>query len=291
MLEKKFVILFAVVNLAAFIGLFIWYVKADREPPVITVEEEIVYTKETNYEDILACASAWDEQDGDVSESLVIEKIIPNEEQKTALVSCGALDKSGNIAKYSFRIQCDTSVFSNEEGKVFELAVGEAVNMLADAEDGFRRELVTTEAETETEEETTEAASEEETTEEESAEIGLEEDAEEDAEEQEAAETADEGEQSQQEQSVRPNPEQADTKPVLVFSAPEVKTSPGYNPAWVTVIAQLKDDTDSYEQLLKTLKIAGDFDNKTPGSYDVSVTVTDSEGNESAPRAMRIIVE
>ena len=132
MLEKKFVILFAVINLAAFIGLFIWYVKADREPPVITVKEEIVYTKETNNEDILECASAWDEQDGDVSESLVIEKIIPNEELKTALVSCGALDKSGNITKHSFRIPCDTSVFSNEEGKVFELAVGEAVNMLGD---------------------------------------------------------------------------------------------------------------------------------------------------------------
>ena len=289
MLEKKFVILFAVINLAAFIGLFIWYVKADREPPVITVKEEIVYTKETNNEDILECASAWDEQDGDVSESLVIEKIIPNEELKTALVSCGALDKSGNITKHSFRIPCDISVFSNEEGKVFELAVGEAVNMLGDTVGEAEAESDTTG--TETEEETTEAASEEETTEEESAEIGLEEDAEEDAEEQEAAETADEGEQSQQEQSVRPNPEQADTKPVLVFSAPEVKTSPGYNPAWVTVIAQLKDDTDSYEQLLKTLKIAGDFDNKTPGSYDVSVTVTDSEGNESAPRAMRIIVE
>ena len=285
MLEKKFVILFAVINLAAFIGLFIWYVKADREPPVITVKEEIVYTKETNNEDILECASAWDEQDGDVSESLVIEKIIPNEELKTALVSCGALDKSGNITKHSFRIPCDTSVFSNEEGKVFELAVGEAVNMLGDTVGEAEAESDTTG--TETEEETTEAASEEETTEEESAEIGLEED----AEEQEAAETVNEGEQSQQEQSVQPNPEQADTKPVLVFSAPEVKTSPGYNPAWVTVIAQLKDDTDSYEQLLKTLKIAGDFDNKTPGSYDVSVTVTDSEGNESAPRAMRIIVE
>lgn len=280
MLEKKFVILFAVINLAAFIGLFIWYVKADREPPVITVEEEIVYTKETNNEDILECASAWDEQDGDVSESLVIEKIIPNEEQKTALVSCGALDKSGNIAKHSFRIPCDTSVFSNEEGKVFELAVGEAVNMLGDTAGEAEAESDTTG--TETEEETTEAVSEEE-----SAESGREED----AEEQEAAETVNVGEQSQQEQSVRPNPEQADTKPVLVFSAPEVKTSPGYNPAWVTVIAQLKDDTDSYEQLLKTLKIAGDFDNKTPGSYDVSVTVTDSEGNESAPRAMRIIVE
>lgn len=285
MLEKKFVILFAVINLAAFIGLFIWYVKADREPPVITVKEEIVYTKETNNEDILECASAWDEQDGDVSESLVIEKIIPNEELKTALVSCGALDKSGNITKHSFRIPCDTSVFSNEEGKVFELAVGEAVNMLGDTVGEAEAESDTTG--TETKEETTEAASEEETTEEESAEIGLEED----AEEQEAAETVNEGEQSQQEQSVQPNPEQADTKPVLVFSAPEVKTSPGYNPAWVTVIAQLKDDTDSYEQLLKTLKIAGDFDNKTPGSYDVSVTVTDSEGNESAPRAMRIIVE
>ena len=285
MLEKKFVILFAVINLAAFIGLFIWYVKADREPPVITVKEEIVYTKETNNEDILECASAWDEQDGDVSESLVIEKIIPNEELKTALVSCGALDKSGNITKHSFRIPCDTSVFSNEEGKVFELAVGEAVNMLGDTVGEAEAESDTTG--TETEEETTEAASEEETTEEESAEIGLEED----AEEQEAAETVNEGEQSQQEQSVQPNPEQADTKPVLVFSAPEVKTSPGYNPAWVTVIAQLKDDTDSYEQLLKTLKIAGDFDNKTPGSYDVSVTVTDNEGNESAPRAMRIIVE
>lgn len=288
MLEKKIVILLAGINIFALAGILIWFLGADRKPPVITVEENRIYTKETTEEEILAGIRAWDEQDGDVSSSLKIEKIVFKETTGKVLVSCGAQDKSGNIKKYTFSMSGDETVFAERKAESFELAVGEAENMLDDERQESNSEVISTEPTTTdtVEEENTEeeTLSEEETSEEETEdEEGEAEQEDDDEDEQEPVE----GEQVADE----PNQPPVETRPILLFSAQEVKTSKGYNPAWVTVIAQLKDDTDSYEDLLKKIKITGDFDNNTPGNYDVVVTVTDSQGNESSPSAIRIIVE
>jgi len=293
MWEKKIVILLSIVNFLAFAGIFVWFIGADREAPVITVKENTIYTKDIKEEEILASVSAWDEQDGDVSSTLKIEKIILKEETKKVLVSCGAQDGSGNIQKYTFAMQGDSSVFADKKNEVFELAVGEAESMLTgDTPDGSSEvtatEIATTEEAVEetTEENTEETLSEEETADI-STEISAEEESTEEVDEEEEREPAREPEPVVNE----PQEQIVGSRPELVFSAHEVTTARGFNPAWVTVIAQLKDDTDSYEQLLRTITIHGNFDNETPGTYAVSVTVTDSQGNESLPSAIYIIVE
>lgn len=299
MLEKKILILLAVVNFFAFAGILIWFIGADREAPVITVKEGTIYTKDITEDEILASVSAWDEQDGDVSSTLKIEKIVLKEEAKKVLISCGAQDKSGNIQRYTFSMSGDSTVFEEKKNEVFELAVGEAESMLTSETQDSSSEAASTEtvetdsSEEETTEEATEENTEEATTEEETTEI-----AEEESEEENNAEEAVEEEREQEPTEREPapvvnEPEEviAVGRPELAFSAHEVTTARGFNPAWVTVIAQLQDDTDSYEQLLRTIKIHGNFDNETPGTYAVSVTVTDSQGNESLPSAIYIIVE
>lgn len=282
MFEKNLVAILCIVNFLLLCVLVVVHLRLDKEAPVITVNDTITYSKDTSEQEILSVMQAVDQVDGDVSETLVIEKIVPNEESMSAWVTCGAVDSSGNIAKHTLRVPCDESVFAktDEEGDVFVLAVGEAENMLMSSED-TQDVLV----------ENTEEVMEENVGGETELEIT-------DSEEMINEEIVDgeEGQEVVQRENAEPVAEQqvvptVEGMPTLILSASEVKTQKGYNPAWVTVIAQLTDNTDSYQELLRNIKIHGTFDNTVVGSYDVMVSTTDSEGNESAASSIRIIVE
>lgn len=281
--RKWLVVLLGVVNVFAMAGIIFWYVSRDNTPPVITREDTIVYEEGMSDEELLDGAVAVDETDGDVSDTLVVEKVTVNYNTGTAVITCGAVDDSGNIAKESFQVQmragaAGTAVSaSNASGDTFTLEAGEAA---IDADDTTDDADAATTEETVTEEETTE----EESSEEESLEEAEEEDA--------------EAEEEAEEPAPRANPPQNNEPqvdpaeiPVLYFGAGEVKTKKGYNPAWVTVISQLSDNKDSYEDLLKNLIIHGEFTNAEVGNYDVRVSTVDSDGHESAAQAIRIIVE
>ena len=291
MFEKKVVAILFIINILLLCVLVIVHLRLDKKPPVITVNDTITYSKDTSEQEILSVIKAVDEVDGDVSGTLVIEKIVPNEGKKKAWVTCGAKDMSENISKYTFCISCDESVFDDTEeaGDVFQLAVGEAENMLVNSEgvqDTFldsvkeaTNELI--EATDEVTEENTGGETETETvdSEEELAEV-----------EEEEAEVV-EQEERQTPSMLQQAADSLGGVPNLVLATNEVKTKKGYNPAWVTVIAQLTDDIDSYDILLKNIKIQGIFDNTVVGSYDVMVSTVDSEGNESVACPLRIIVE
>jgi len=279
--RKWLVILLGVVNVFAMAGILFWYVSRDNTPPVITYEDTIIYEETMSDEELLQGAVAVDETDGDVSDTLVVEKVTVNYNTGTAVVTCGAMDDSGNVVKESFQVQMRTGAVSsatsagNASGDVFTLEAGEAVIDAENAEEEVAAEM-TEEAVTE-EETTEEETSEEETTEE---------------------ETTEEAEEEQEAPAPRANTVQNEEPqvdpaeiPVLYFGAVEVKTKKGYNPAWVTVISQLQDNKDSYEYLLGKLIIHGEYTNAEVGSYDVRVSTVDSDGHESAPQAIRIIVE
>ena len=282
MAGRKWLILLGIVNVFAMAGIIFWYVSRDNTPPVITREDTIVYEEGMSDEELLDGAVAVDETDGDVSDTLVVEKVTVNYNTGTAVVTCGAVDDSGNIAKESFQMQMRAGVaasVSSASGDTFTLEAGEAV---IDA-DGIADDADTAATE--------ETATEEEATEEESSEEeSLEEAEEEDAEAEEEAQEEEPAPRATPPQNNEPQVDPAEI-PVLYFGSGEVKTKKGYNPAWVTVISQLSDNKDSYEDLLKNLIIHGEFTNAEVGSYDVRVSTVDSDGHESAAQAIRIIVE
>ena len=293
MFEKNLVAILCIVNFLLLCVLVVVHLRLDKEEPVITVNDTITYSKDTSEQEILSVMQAVDQVDGDVSETLVIEKIVPNEESMSAWVTCGAVDTSGNIAKHTLRVPCDESVFAktDEEGDVFVLAVGEAEYMLMSSEDTQDVLVENTEDTINELAESTEEVMEENVGGETELEIT-------DLEEMINEEIVDgeEGQEVVQRENAEPVAEQqvvptVEGMPTLILSASEVKTQKGYNPAWVTVIAQLTDNTDSYQELLRNIKIHGTFDNTVVGSYDVMVSTTDSEGNESAASSIRIIVE
>lgn len=287
MAGKKWLVILGIINVLAIAGIIYWYVSCDSIPPVISREEAIVYEETMADEELLQDVVAMDETDGDVSHTLVVEKVTVNQNSRNAVVTYGAMDQSGNIAKQSFQIEMKvtvpkeepTNAVTDSANEVFTLEAGEAA---IDADvDG---ETVTEEESEETTEETTEVSSD---------------DAEEDpdSEEAQAEEEVVEGNEAQEErprqntaQNTQPqvNPEEI---PVINFSAAEVVTKKGYNPAWVTVISQMQDNEDTYEYLLQHLVIHGEFTNAEVGTYDVRVSTVDSDGNEAAAKPIRIIVE
>ena len=276
MAGKKWLFVLGFVNVLALAGIIFWYVNRDNIPPVIALEEEIVYEESMSDSELLAGITAMDSNDGDVSHTLVVEKVTINENTGIAVVTCGAMDDSGNITKQSFRMKMNKTAsqavaeqpVSESSGEVFTLEAGEAV---IDAE-----EVV--------EEETTEEVTEEETTEEETTVEEAEETEDDDAVEDEEEQAQEPAEQSEEAQV---NPHEI---PELYFSTGEVITNLGYNPAWVTVIEYMHDNKDSYEELLGNLKITGDFTNSELGTYNVMVSVVDSDGHESVAKPMKIIV-
>lgn len=270
------------------IGVVVLGFKVDRQPPVITVEGSIVYTKDTSEQEILSNLCAVDEVDGDVSTTLVVEKIVPSEEKKIVWITCGAGDESGNISKITVQASCDDTFFEKKEegNEVFQLVAGEAESMITssvEAETETIFESIEDETEEIVESEPDENEAETELEEERHIDLAIDMDEEE-------QEVIDEAEQVEIQLPEEQTPI-VEERPEFVFSASEVKTSKGYNPAWVTVISRLADNKDSYETLLRRIKIEGVFDNTVVGSYDVFVFVTDSDGNESLHNPIRIIVE
>ena len=77
------------------------FVGEDRTPPVIRMEEtEMRYREGMSEEELLSEISASDETDGDVTGSLVIEKISETG-NGTVIVTYGARDRENNVAKVS----------------------------------------------------------------------------------------------------------------------------------------------------------------------------------------------
>lgn len=72
----------------------------DKNPPVIrSTETEIVYTAGDDLKSLLKGIEAFDEEEGDVSDTLTVESIYPDVQSGTATVIYAARDSSNNIAK------------------------------------------------------------------------------------------------------------------------------------------------------------------------------------------------
>lgn len=77
------------------------YLDEDRTAPVIYMEDvEMEYREGMSDEELLAGVTAMDETDGDVTGSLVVEKV-SEVGNGTVIVTYGVKDSSGNVGKAS----------------------------------------------------------------------------------------------------------------------------------------------------------------------------------------------
>ena len=309
---KTLGIMLAIANAVLAIVSVVLYIGTDRKEPTFEfTETNVIYEEGMEESRLLEGIMAYDNVDGDLTDKIVVEKRIENQEQNSVVIFYAVSDSAGNVAKCSREFtaiyRMETEETDNQElqdGPLVQSGVwsvleggGTGGNSLADESvkgDG---------KETDGQDLDAGEAGEDESAGEEENEDGLEEEegiAE--TEQQEQGQERDAGQQGQtperdagqqgqtperdtQAMRNRPDPE----APVLELRVSEVTTQVGVAPAWVNVIGTLSDDKDNYETLFGNLEISK-YNINQAGTYQVKVSTRDSDGYKSGEAPLTIIV-
>ena len=299
MKNRTYGIILGILNIVLLVISGVFFLGKDKNAPEIFLPgSSLVYAEEAGTETLFRGVTAFDEEDGELTDEVVIEKIVPDRDKATATITYGVADSAGNVGKVTCTVEMLVEEAEGivEEGTVSEEGSEESEVLEEDASEENNAESEETESEEE------DAEFEDEESEEEDDDVNSEdgeseEDDDVDSEDRESEETESEEEEESEDdaaeedtvQTVSSNPNPG--RPSIAFRSQEIKTKAGQSPAWVNVIEGLHDDIDNYESLLKTLKVKGDYDKDKAGTYSVTVTVTDGDGNESNAYPMKIVVE
>lgn len=309
---KTLGIMLAIANAVLAIVSVVLYIGTDRKEPTFEfTETNVIYEEGMEESRLLEGIMAYDNVDGDLTDKIVVEKRIENQEQNSVVIFYAVSDSAGNVAKCSreftaiYRIETEeTDNQELQDGPLVQSGVwsvleggGTGGNSLADESvkgDGKETDGQDLDAGEAGEDE---SAGEEENEDGLEGEEGIEETEqqeqgqERDAEQQEQTPEWDAGQQGQtperdtQTMRNRPDPE----APVLELRVSEVTTQVGVAPAWVNVIGTLSDDKDNYETLFGNLEISK-YNINQAGTYQVKVSTRDSDGNKSGEAPLTIIV-
>lgn len=229
----------------------------DRTAPVIQVpEEQIVYNSLDPYEILLEQVTAADDVDGDVTDTLLVEKVYPSEDKTTATVIYVARDKSNNIGKAKRVV---TYVDSSAETSIAEELQSDLESETsAESENGGLDSVDTAQ------EQSVPAANTDENM-----------DAQSDTNTDLAAlENLPEG------------------SPIITLKETEITITKGESVNRILYVDTITDDKDDKNTLWQNIQIAGDsFDNNTAGSYEQIYYVVDSDGNRSNEARLVIHVQ
>lgn len=112
---------FFTVGSIAMAVLIIWfYNMSDRVAPDMRfVAMELEYGPNTMESDLLNGVMAYDSKDGDITNRIVVEKTILNEEQNTAVVYYAVSDLSGNVTKQSRVFPADIEAIKRGEKRAY----------------------------------------------------------------------------------------------------------------------------------------------------------------------------
>ena len=109
--------------------LIVWfYNMSDKDAPEMRfMAMDLIYDSSTTESNLLGGVVAYDGVDGDITDRIVVEKTILDEEQGTAVVYYAVSDLSGNVAKQSRVFPADIEdlkgenedLFNSEEGGLF----------------------------------------------------------------------------------------------------------------------------------------------------------------------------
>lgn len=79
--------------------------------------------------------------------------------------------------------------------------------------------------------------------------------------------------------------------PVIALNTDHMTIEAGGDFDVLSIVRGVADDKDSTQSLYTNIRIDGEYDTETPGSYEIRYYVVDSDGNESKPQAFTLTVE
>ena len=101
------------------------YGRSDKLAPEFRFSAlNLTYDSETTDKDLLSGINAYDSRDGDLTSRIVVEKVVLNREQETAVVYYAVADYSGNVTKQSRVFPADIKDIDNN---------GDAVDVMEDS--------------------------------------------------------------------------------------------------------------------------------------------------------------
>lgn len=296
----KWAVVFTVLNIILIVTCVVLLLGRDRKAPVLSFSEnDLIYYSGIDNEKLLQGVAAMDAKNGDVSDRIVVEKIVQNKNEDRAVVYYAVTDLDGNVAKASrvfgavnestgnamkdigmagFDGDMDEAISNETEGMTPEIGGNE--EMQENVGDMQGEEGEDTQAESSPSMSPSPSASPTPDAEERRRK------------EQEEADRQAEEEQRQQEEARRKAEEEAAKagNPKIILKNTTVNTTAGQLPAWIDVIGSFQDDKDGYESLFKNLK-ASKYDVNAKGDHAVTLTTTDSDGNVSDPVSVTVHVK
>lgn len=129
-MKKGLVAMLFLACAALLAGNVVVYIGEDRNGPEISVpQEEIAYVAGTDTSALLNGVTAQDDRDGDVTDTVTIESIIPNADQTGASVIYVAKDSKNNVTK-----ETRTIVYSTDAAQAAVAAADQAAQNQAAAD-------------------------------------------------------------------------------------------------------------------------------------------------------------
>lgn len=277
-------IILAIVNVILIAVCVVFYFRTDRKEPEIRFETvDIVYEEGMDYAEFLCKVSACDDRDGDLTDRVVVEKLIENREDNTVSVFYAVSDRAGNVTKASrvfpaafTEINSETGMRDSAAKQLLEAGIMAEINEeVIGSLDGAAEEDVFSQAPTKEPAPTLSPTA----SPAQSPSLQPTKMPEAEPENTPDAETA-----------FRTKPTADPTVPVLALKASEITVNAGQGPAWVDVIGTLKDDKDDYATLFGNLSVSK-YDRDKAGTYQVTVSTEDSDGNRSLAVPLTIVVK
>lgn len=267
------------INVILIIVCVVLYFRTDRIAPHFEFQAlSVRYREGMDQSELLAGITARDNVDGDITDRVVIEKMIEDTQDGSVVVFYAVSDRAGNVAKTSRVFE---AVFDDQSaGRYMEAGIDAALQMEHMTIDYERGKDGQDEGETEIMPSPSPLSS---ITPSPLSEPAL-----------DPTSAATPLESTSGREAVRPSEQPVPTAnpaaPVLTLKTSEIRVRAGQGPAWVDIIETLTDDKDSYETLFRNLSVSS-YDRDRAGSYRVTVCTQDSDGNRSQSVPLTILVE
>ena len=81
------------------------------------------------------------------------------------------------------------------------------------------------------------------------------------------------------------------SKPVLKLKQKKIEIKVGDAFDAVSQVSEITDDTDDRSALFRQIEVHGDYSMDEPGTYTLTYTAMDSDGNVSAPVTLELVVK
>lgn len=284
---NKLSFLFAAFSIILLVVCIVILAGKDRTAPVMSFSDtDVIYSADMDKQQLYEGVTAVDNRDGDITDKIVIEKIVQSVDGKSVSITYAVNDNANNFTK-KVRIFDQLVVEVVTEVKVDEKADVEAAAAQQQAAEEQAKKDMEEKAKAEAEEQLKKEA-------EENAKKEAEEQLKKEAEEKAKKDAEEKAKKDAAEQSLEAIPSSDGAKksqpPILELAEKEVTTRVGVRPAWVNVIKTIKDDNDNYDTLYKNLTLDGTYTDNKAGDYDVTVRTVDSDGNKSAACKLTIHV-